>query len=130
LGLRDQRSKFFARYARRLIFWAEHEFRLRKPLPEGGTLRDAFASYRKQTGKRHPEERASISFPDGLEYLWRWYQELEGSRPFANGAMLPIPASEYMAWQQIAGVRLRPWEVNVLRALDAGCLKVALEKKT
>lgn len=65
----------------------------------------------------------------GLEYLWRWFGELEGSRPIVDGMMLPIPATEYLAWTRLAGVRLRPWEVSVLRAIDATCVTVAAEKK-
>ena len=82
------------------------------------------------TGRPHPQEKLPLPFPKGLEYLWRWFCELEGSRPFADGAMLPIPASEILAWATLARVRPRPWELSILRALDATALKVAMEKDT
>lgn len=82
------------------------------------------------TGKAHPQEKPPTPFPKGLEYLWRWFGELEGGRPFVDGAMLPIPPTEYAAWASLAGVRPRPWELSILRALDATALKMAMEKGT
>ena len=84
--------------------------------------------FRRQTGQAHKGEKPPVAFPAGLEYLWRWFQEVEAGRSYADGVPLPIPSSEYLAWARLGGVHLRPWEVQTLRALDATALKVALEK--
>lgn len=79
-------------------------------------------------GKPHPEDQPAIPFPVGLEYLWRWFGELEAGRPMQDGFLLPIPPTQYAAWAALAGVSLRPWQLMVLRAIDAVALKVAMEK--
>lgn len=91
-------------------------------------MRDAYRIYRQASGKKHPEDKPAVPFPRGLEYLWAWFSELEGSRPIAEGFLLPIPASQYLAWAQLSGVSLRPWQLMVLRAIDAAAMKVAMEK--
>lgn len=101
-----------------------------KPLDTGGTRRDAFRVFRIATGgRRHRDDTSDqVPFPEGLEYLWRWYTELEAGRPVQDGFLLPIPPSEYVAWATLSRVSLRPWEVRVLRAIDAAALRVAQEK--
>jgi hypothetical protein len=41
---------------------------------------------------------------------------------------MPIPPSELLAWATLSGVSPRPWELRVLRAIDAKAIAVALEK--
>lgn len=98
-------------------------------LPEGGTLGDAFQSYRRQTGKQHPEDKSHVTAPTELLYLWSWYWELAQGRPIGpEGVQLPVPSSEIAAWAGLAGVRLADWELMAVRALDAAYLRVSTEK--
>ncbi len=100
-----------------------------KPLPEGGTLADAFVSYRRQTGKPHPEDRDYVTPPQELGYLYAWFWEAAQGRPFGpEGMMLPIPSVEWRAWADLADVRLADWELTTLRALDATFLRVSSDK--
>ena len=100
-----------------------------KRLPEGGTLGDAFKTWRKQTGKPHPEDKPYVTAPEALLYLWGWFWEIAQGRPLGpEGVPLPIPNVEIRAWSELAGVRLVAWELAALRALDGTYLKVAAEK--
>lgn len=114
---------------RRLVWWAEQEFRKLKVLPEGGTLGDAFRSFRRQTGKPHPEDREHVTPPEELLYLWDWFWELAQGRPIGpEGVQLPVPSTEIRAWAELGEVRLASWELIALRALDGTYLRTAAEK--
>lgn len=114
---------------RRLVWWAEHELRKLKQLPEGGTLGDSFASFRRQTGKPHPEDREHITPPVELLYLWEWFWQLNQGRPVGpEGVQLPLPNGELHAWSNLSGIRLEKFELAALRALDAAYMKSSAEK--
>lgn len=90
-----------------------------QPQPEGGTLRDAFASFKKQMGRPHPEDRAPTDPPVTLLYLWQWFHQLSSSRPLGGmGTPMPIPQSEIDAWCRLHDVKLAHWELDALSALD------------
>lgn len=116
-------------FVSRLVAWAETQFRRLKPLPDGGTLGDAFVSYRKETGKAHPEDRDYIEPPVTMLYLYSWFWEIGQGRPCGpEGTALPIPPSELLAWATLGGHTLTEWELQSIRALDGAFLKVAAEK--
>jgi hypothetical protein len=101
-----------------------------KPQPDGSTLAEAFESFRRQTGKRHPQDKPSeIKCPEHVMYLYRWFMELAHGRPVGGmGVMMPIPSSEILAWSQLSGNRLEDWEITTIRALDAAYLRIMSEK--
>lgn len=71
-----------------------------------------------------PEELRQIPpMPEEISFLWRVFQDLNWGRPRLMGAQLPIPHMEILAWCALHGERLRPWEIQVLRALDAAWLR-------
>lgn len=98
-------------------------------MPDGGTLGDAFVSYRRETGKAHPEDRDYIEPPVTMLYLYSWFWEIGQGRPCGpEGTALPIPPSELLAWATLGGHTLTEWELQSIRALDGAFLKVAAEK--
>ena len=98
-------------------------------LPEGGTLGDACALYRRQAGKPHPEDKEHVTPPEDLLYLWSWFWEVAQGRPIGpEGIQLPIPATELRAWSELAGITLLAWELTALRALDGAYLRISAEK--
>ena len=109
-----------------LVWWAETEFQLSKPLPNnGGTLRDAIENYERATGLKHPEARAKVPAPWPAMYLWGWFLEISQGRPIgAMGGYLPVPPSEILAWCRLTKVELSPWELRTLQQLDAAFLRV------
>jgi hypothetical protein len=106
------------------VWWAEREFELSAPLPDGGTLRDEFRLYREQVGRRHADDRPSIKPPQELFDLWGWFQEIASGRPIAGaGALLPVPPSEIMAWATLRRVVLADWEVDAIGLLDGAYIR-------
>ena len=110
------------------MWWAEPQFRRQKPLKEGGTLGDAFQSYQRQVGRRHPADVERRVRCDSALYLLGWFWELHNSRRIVQGAMLPIAHTEIAAWASLMRVRLEHWEVEALIALDMCFLRVMGEE--
>lgn len=63
--------------------------------------------------------------PVGTEYLFGWFcDQSRGNNGFGP---LALTAIEILAWSQLSGHRLNPWEYSVIRALDSAWLKVYAE---
>ena len=99
-----------------------------KPGPDGTTLREAFASFERARGKKHPEDVSPDPLPREVAYVMEWFWELHSCRPVGPAGFLPVPASEILAWAQLHRTQPRPWELHVLRALDSAFLKIMGEK--
>jgi hypothetical protein len=56
--------------------------------------------------------------PPGCEPLWGAFAELSAARPTGGAGVAAITFSEVVAWQQAFGVKLTPWEIETLLALD------------
>lgn len=65
--------------------------------------------------------------PPALEYLWGWFHELHRTR---SGGMGPgaIAYPDILAWCRLRGVRLAPWEVEIITALDGAWLGAQARK--
>lgn len=74
---------------------------------------------------REPKKRAKLEdelhnppLPSFLAYLWRIFVRLADRRSTGlNGPNL-ITYTEMQAFQELAGIRLTPWEVEMIEALD------------
>jgi hypothetical protein len=66
--------------------------------------------------------------PPELAHVWRWFWELDDTRPRGMAGPSPITYAEIDAWARLTGVSLRPFEIWALRAVDNACL-LAAEKK-
>jgi len=51
------------------------------------------------------------------------FWEMSRCRPQGYAGGLPISHGEIMAWQSLYGIRLSPWELDVIKALDAAYLE-------
>jgi hypothetical protein len=112
------------------VWWAEHEFRLQRRQPEGGTLRDAFKAYRRMKHRPHPDEREPVRKPEAVFYLYRWFQEIARGRPVGGmGVFMPIPPSEILAWATLRRITLQGWEMEAVMALDGAFLASVAEEK-
>jgi hypothetical protein len=62
-------------------------------------------------------------------YLWRWYFQIsENCHRIKDGVCVPIPPSEYIAWREVSGEELEPWEFSILRAMDTTyCAEMNIE---
>jgi len=56
--------------------------------------------------------------PDLAQHVWQYFVELDNGRQggFAGGQ--PLSYSDISAWCALSGVRLLPWELTAIRAMD------------
>lgn len=90
-------------------------------------MRDGFESYRRQTGRPHPESLSPFQFPEEGRYLLDWFYQIARGRPVTEGSLLPIPAREILAWCQLTQIRLQSWELQAIVMLDQSYLEVVRE---
>lgn len=97
---------------------------------DGATVREHLESVQRQTGVLH--EALQGETPEGLLYLWEWFGRMNMRRPSMDGMPGPITNTEMKAWAELHGVRLSPFEVEVLDGLDslflAHCRKRMMKK--
>lgn len=100
-----------------MIAHAEAQFALSKPTPDGLTQRDHLQAHARSTGEI-PAELMLPEIPRGCVGLWNTFIELHNSR--ANTGMGPtgISFSDLLAWQQLTGVTLSPWELETILRID------------
>lgn len=92
----------------------------------GGTLRDqAHAAFRQRGFV--PEHLRSLPIPTGTEYLWEWFNELQGARTSNGFGANPITYTEMAAWATLSGRDLEPFEVRLLKDLDLLYLSAVAE---
>ena len=72
----------------------------------------------RSTGRR-PRELDGPGLPAGMGYLWEWFLELHAGRASSGFGPTPLTYSEMNAWAHLTGTAPTPWEVAVLKALDA-----------
>ena len=74
-------------------------------------------------GRKHEDDIEEWELPEAAAYLYQWFWELSSGRPVSQAGFLAIPSSEILAWCQLSGIRLRSWELDALRQLDAAFLR-------
>lgn len=87
--------------------------------PDGATLRQHLQRAAELTGQ--PDPRLQRRVPPAGAALWETFCELAAARPAGMGPGA-VPMAELQAWQQLHGVRLTPWEVGTLLAMDRAAL--------
>lgn len=63
--------------------------------------------------------------PRACDGLWAAFLWLHAGRASGMGGPAAISAADIVAWQTLSRVRLTPWEVDVMRALDGVALRAA-----
>ncbi|WP_424813570.1 phage tail assembly chaperone [Roseococcus sp. YIM B11640] len=78
--------------------------------------------------ERAEEELSGPPKPEAAAYLWDWFLEMHRAR---GGGMGPaaITHQDIEAWGRLKGVRLAPWELEAIQALDGTWLAVQAEKE-
>lgn len=95
-------------------------------MSDGATLRDHLIAAAANTGRLDP--RVNALPPAGTEHLWSAFIDLHGARQSGFGVAAIAP-SEVAAWCSLRGVRLTPWEVDTLAAVDRAVVGVMNEQK-
>lgn len=107
--------------------YAQREFALSLPDETGHSYREHLTGQlaRARTEERRREiegELALPPFPNELDYLWRAFQRLRRRSGGAGLGPAPLTLAEIEAFQRLAGLRLAPWEVELLEDLDDALL--------
>lgn len=58
-----------------------------------------------------------LPFPYELSHIWAWFQRMNQMRQ-NNGFGVSRLSGEIVAWQQLEGIRLNPYELDVIAKLD------------
>lgn len=87
---------------------------------DGATLHEHLMAVQAVSGRVDPMLQAN-PLPAAGQALWGAFCELQGARGGGFGPSA-LPPSEVLAWCALNGVRLRPWEVQTLRMMDAAVL--------
>lgn len=63
--------------------------------------------------------------PENLTYLWQWFLELSytGRTYSGGGRPMALSSSEIWSWCQLNQVKMEPWELRIIRLLDAAWLE-------
>lgn len=129
----ERPRKFLAGLVDDLLAWAEHEFRLSRPLDDGASQRDHLESAARQLkalGKTPKEDVVPEGppFPELLDYLWDWFTSLSLGIGISGMAPPVVTWVDVAAWRQQTGEIVEPWEARALVALGALRAGIAAEK--
>lgn len=69
-----------------------------------------------------------MEIPECVQALWSTFVQLSATRRTGMGPSA-ITLTDIEAWCRLSGVRLSPWELDTLLAVDAAMLKSATEAK-
>lgn len=115
--------KFFDRLVCQLEDYAEWDFKLAIPDKDGVPEREHLRQVERQTG-RVPLPLISPEFPLEIQYLWSLFLELSGTRSQGHSGPLPISYQEILAWRELTGNEISPWEIEVIKRIDKIYVKV------
>ena len=102
------------------------KLRLGKLNKAGISKRDELEQIWTQTGKK-PKGLECLEIPEPLEYLWRWFKDLNSSRSLTAYGPTPINIVEIKAWKDLKKLYVRPWEISALKAMDTVLLNFRRE---
>lgn len=103
--------------------YAEREFALSATDKDGNSYRDHLQGQLKRA--RTPERQAELEeelalppFPEALRYLWTAFVRMR-RRNAGNGyGPTPITWADIDAYSRLSGLRLQPWEIEIIELLD------------
>lgn len=97
--------------------------RLAARQPDGASLRQHLQLAAQATGR--PDPLLLRLLPGWAAALWAAFIDLAQARPQGMNGAGAIPLAEIEAWQRLHGVRLTPWEVGCITAMDRATLAAA-----
>lgn len=92
--------------------------RLQDRQSDGSALRDHLIAAARNGAE--PDARLHAEAPAGMSQLWSAYTSMSSAR-VGESCIAP---SEMLAWQRLHAVRLSPWEVGTIEAVDRACVAV------
>lgn len=84
---------------------------------DGATLREHWQVIERQTGKR-PDALNTPECPDVLTHVWEWFQKMHRRRRVGFNGPEAIDDTAIETWARLRRVRITPFEVEAIQALD------------
>jgi hypothetical protein len=92
------------------------------PGKDGWTMRAKYEDLERRSGK--PRAELDVGpFPEGTEHIVSYFGDIAMGRGSNGFGPSYLTASEVLAWSQLTGTRLSPWEFRSIRALDRAWMK-------
>ena len=99
--------------------FAQAEFALSARQEDGASLRDHLLSAYDQTGVLDPQIAEAPPLPPATGYLWAHWRSLDGERHYTDhGLPQRLRSLDIGAWAALRRVRLDPWELDAILALE------------
>lgn len=95
---------------------------MRRPLKDGKSYREHLEIAAQRGNATAIAELEGPEVPEALEYLWRWWQELDSGRRVGAHGFERITWLDVQAWMVTMDRRPEPHEVRALMVLDATVL--------
>jgi hypothetical protein len=93
------------------------------PDKDGVPQREHLLEVERQTGLT-PLALQGPEFPELLDHVWSAFLSLNRTRGQGFNGPLSISYQEIKSWQELTGVNLLPWEIDVVIRLDTIFLRV------
>jgi hypothetical protein len=71
-----------------------------------------------RTSGQTPQQLIALPFPYELSHVWEWFQRMCQMRQNTGFGVSRL-SGEIVAWQQLEGIRLNPYELDVIQMLDS-----------
>ncbi len=94
---------------------------MEKPVETGGTTR----AHLESLAKRIPKYRKKLeapAYPAWIGYMRQWSRELHGRSGAGMSGLLPVSYQTIGEWSRLKRIRLMPYEVDGLIAVDMAML--------
>jgi hypothetical protein len=114
---------------RDLIAFIEQEIKLSRRFKNGSTLLDNLKAAQVNSGRTPKKLLDRKPPPQEGSYLLGWFQDLGSTRVYTENGPALIPYTEIRAWSKLSRIKLIPWELQVLRAMDNQFLTTWVENK-
>lgn len=100
---------------------------------DGASYGDHAESARRQFEKlgktpKRPIIAEEPEFPQLIDHLWRWFNEIIAGVPPGGFGPQVMPWSDMRAWCELTGERLEPWEARALIRLGIVRVNVLSEE--
>lgn len=110
-----------------MLAFIKQQLQLSEKQTDGCTLREHLTAVYEQSGILDAA-LIPLEYATELSYIWEWYLDISAGKPSGFGPSR-VPPSEYLAWQDLTGIKLSGFELDVLVQIDTLCCTYAGEKK-
>lgn len=108
---------FYDELIEELVDWACEEFALQVRQQDGASLKDHLLA---GSPYELPERLAQQPpIPHTVVHVWNWFCQLDSARGSNGWGPSSLSYADIVAWGQVTGTAIEPWEVRAIFRLDA-----------